>query len=209
MSTRATYKLPTMNEGYVTVYIHYDGYPAGAAEYFSNMLAADRGINAETFIRVNERAELTRENYHGDTDYRYEVGRDGYVTIQKRENYDEKGQYASDRWTTLGRFELAEWVRSNLRRDENLDGKPIESRFYRINTGTDARHFFITSVAQWEQKLREKKDELALYAKAFPTGIGNIRGIESDIDRWIKLGEQIPSIEKKDITTLWVEELVK
>lgn len=81
MATRATYTFT----GKVTVhtYIHYDGYPQGAANYFQNMLDVFvkqresrnlRGGAAEQFIRGNTLAELTSKwDDHGDTEYHYEV----------------------------------------------------------------------------------------------------------------------------------------
>lgn len=77
MSTRATYKI----DG-TTFYIHHDGYPEGAAEYFKNALewpdrAPERAPNAtfaDDFIRANLCAELTPgHDAHGDTEYRYTV----------------------------------------------------------------------------------------------------------------------------------------
>jgi len=77
MSTRATYKID-----FTTFYIHHDGYPEGAAEYFAAALdpsnrVEDRAPNAslaDDFIRANSRAELTESHQtHGDTEYRYTV----------------------------------------------------------------------------------------------------------------------------------------
>jgi hypothetical protein len=76
MATRATYTFT----GEVTVhtYIHYDGYPQGAANYFQNMLDVFgkelRGGAAEQFIRANKLAQFTSHwDDHGDTEYHYEV----------------------------------------------------------------------------------------------------------------------------------------
>ncbi len=77
MSTRATYQID-----FTTFYIHHDGYPEGAAKYFSNalahrVLAEDRAPNAtlaDDFIRANNRAELTPgHDVHADTEYQYTV----------------------------------------------------------------------------------------------------------------------------------------
>lgn len=78
MSTRATYKID-----FTTFYIHHDGYPEGAAEYFEAALKfrdtcdIDRAPNAsfaDDFMRANDRAELTESHdAHGDTEYRYTV----------------------------------------------------------------------------------------------------------------------------------------
>ena len=83
MSTRATYKINTM-----TLYVHHDGYPEGAAEKFHDMIheatrnlyhgeekAIHRTANGgylENFIRGNANAEFTgSHDDHGDTEYQY------------------------------------------------------------------------------------------------------------------------------------------
>jgi hypothetical protein len=85
MSTRATYLVNG-----TPFYIHTDGYPEGAAEYFRQMIgaltapAADglavgaiadrRGGLVHAFIRGNDRAEPTESHQaHGDTKYRWDV----------------------------------------------------------------------------------------------------------------------------------------
>ena len=73
MSTRATYHF----KGYlseVTVYHHTDGYLSGAAILFSNAIEGGKRLTAESFIRGNERAEITESHeIHGDTEYRYNI----------------------------------------------------------------------------------------------------------------------------------------
>ena len=73
MSTRATYHF----KGYlseVTVYHHTDGYLSGAAILFSNAMKVGKKLTAESFIRGNERAEITESHeIHGDTEYRYNI----------------------------------------------------------------------------------------------------------------------------------------
>ncbi len=74
MSTRATYKFAAGEwSPEVTIYIHWDGYEAGAAMYFYNLLTSpSKGCAATQFIRANEGAELTDSHeVHGDTEYRY------------------------------------------------------------------------------------------------------------------------------------------
>ena len=56
MSTRATYQFkgndyrPT-----ATIYIHHDGYEAGAAFYFYNAFLVNNRLTAEDMIRGNDR----------------------------------------------------------------------------------------------------------------------------------------------------------
>lgn len=97
MATRATYEID-----FTTFYIHWDGYPKGAAGYFANALAyassaEDRAPNvslADDFTHANPRAGLTRSHReHGDTEYRYTVRTTGdyrggrarfHITVHKR-----------------------------------------------------------------------------------------------------------------------------
>ena len=72
MATRATYQFINELADTYTVYIHHDGDPEGAANYFKNGDALIFDIN--DFIRANDAAEMTRSHeIHGDTDYRYTV----------------------------------------------------------------------------------------------------------------------------------------
>ncbi len=83
MSTRATYLFQATDHApSVCFYIHYDGYPDGAACYFRNMIACDnaRGGMPARFIRANDLAEFTaRHEAHGDTEYRYTLSGDHLV----------------------------------------------------------------------------------------------------------------------------------
>lgn len=81
MGTRATYRFAPgigenrRHEPITTIYIHWDGYPEGAAAYFYAMLVnPSKGNMATQFIRANEQAELTlSHDIHGDTEYRYDL----------------------------------------------------------------------------------------------------------------------------------------
>ena len=82
MSTRATYTIKSkLYQGERTdhFYIHYDGYPEGAAVYFQNFVecANNKGGDLCRFIRANDLAEFTdNPGNHGDTEYHYEINRD-------------------------------------------------------------------------------------------------------------------------------------
>lgn len=71
MSTRATYQFIPEDSRFtpaVTIYIHHDGYPEGAAVYLEDAHCA------ETFIRRNDAAQITASHeIHGDTEYRYNI----------------------------------------------------------------------------------------------------------------------------------------
>lgn len=72
MSTRATYEF--VDNGIKTyVYVHYDNYPEGAANYFyETLINPSKGNFATQFIRAINGAEITESHeYHGDTDYQY------------------------------------------------------------------------------------------------------------------------------------------
>lgn len=88
MSTRATYEIREGGNSH-TFYIHHDGYPAGAAVYFQNMLKANGASLASRFIRGNERAEFTAgHEAHGDTEFKYTLTRTGeklFITYAERQ----------------------------------------------------------------------------------------------------------------------------
>jgi hypothetical protein len=81
MGTRATYffKASDKFQPNVTIYIHWDGYPEGAATYFFAMLThPSKGSAAVEFIRANDQAELTLNHAaHGDTEFRYDLDGSG------------------------------------------------------------------------------------------------------------------------------------
>lgn len=79
MSTRATYCFKKADEFFpdVYLYVHHDNYPEGAVHYIYAAFQIDGNMSAESFIRANERAQITREhNVHGDTEYRYTFNED-------------------------------------------------------------------------------------------------------------------------------------
>ena len=95
MATRATYSFEDKcYDRLSTVYIHYDGYPDGAARYFLNMhLSAYSDLDdyapnkgCEFFIVGNIRyAEITKcHEYHSDTEYRYYLDSNCNLTAYER-----------------------------------------------------------------------------------------------------------------------------
>jgi hypothetical protein len=124
MSTRATYSFQGDQHGRTrptTIYIHYDGYPEGAAYYFWQFLHVEnkRGGLATQFIRANDTAELTDSHEcHGDTEYRYSVQRekDGTLMLTAK-----KGSWDADtKWTVFFVGEVAEFV--NQYGKESIEG---------------------------------------------------------------------------------------
>jgi hypothetical protein len=123
MSTRATYQFIDKRKYAatskpITVYIHYDGYPEGAASYFYNMLcdtevsngyASWRGCLATRFIRANPLAEITESHEaHGDTEWRYSLvlHDDSIVVGARRRPFN-------DEWALHFRGSIADFVNSN------------------------------------------------------------------------------------------------
>lgn len=92
MSTRATYSFENPNQAKTYIYIHYDGYPQGAAMYFYNTLMNEsKGNFATQFIRANPQAELTRHHdQHGDTEYSYDVSGNGTKAIVEAYKHDDE-----------------------------------------------------------------------------------------------------------------------
>lgn len=102
MATRATYQF--IGADYkpgITFYIHYDGYPQGAASYFRSALSyrdeeGRSGHFYANFFRANVRAELTEgHSRHGDTQYRYDydVDKNQLVAWNRRLEANRSGRW--------------------------------------------------------------------------------------------------------------------
>jgi hypothetical protein len=122
MSTRATYLFePGPNDLFpkTCIYIHWDGYPEGAANYFydSLMHAHQRGGWPNVFLRANDAAELTTSHdAHGDTEYRYTLSGEGDVlTCQKREGD------ATESWPTQWSGPVHEFVNEHAEDIEDYE----------------------------------------------------------------------------------------
>lgn len=110
MSTRATYQFLAADGGFsprTTFYIHYDGYPEGAAAYFADMRTARQGqpnySAANAFFRGNPLARLARDHEaHGDTEYRYTYNEDQDVLVVE--------ECPNDRWVINYRGPLAQFL---------------------------------------------------------------------------------------------------
>ena len=189
MSTRATYRFEAgdvsrrasgMSHAPVTVYIHHDGYPAGAACYFWNMHHAtsyDR-TPLVCFIRANERAEVTEgHEAHGDTDYRYTL-RGTFLTAQKRG----RGLYDATTWGGIFAGEYHEFI--------NQYGRGQWDEFETLRTvpvnyceGYGSRTELLTR-SQIATRITTAREELDAYRARWPDAIGNIRGHESTLSMW-------------------------
>lgn len=119
MSTRATYLFTNnlMAAEDICVYIHHDGYPTGAAEYFRKALfiaKTDRRPILEAFIAANTGAQITRSHQaHGDTEYRYTIGLK-YVKVQKRiSDFSEEDGF-DNYWKTIYSGSIEEFIVRNI-----------------------------------------------------------------------------------------------
>lgn len=187
MSTRATYRFEAgdvsprasgMRHAPVTLYIHHDGYPEGAAAYFWDMHHVESYDRTPLvcFIRANERAEVTDgHDAHGDTQYRYTL-RGSFLSVSKR--YMGAGE---SNWQGFYTGEWHEFVNQYGR--ESIEGftplRAIES-VYGYN-GNDVR---IYSRKQILAGLIKAREELLSYRERFPTYTGNIAGHESTVKGW-------------------------
>lgn len=186
MSTRATYQFtgertPGLNHSTptVTLYIHHDGYPEGAACYFWNMHHATSRDRAPLvcFLRANECAELTESHEaHGDTEYRYTL-RGSFLTASHRRLSDESRQF-------VGFFagELHEFL--NKYGPAGVEGfTPLRVVPVQYCEGYGDRTELVTRL-QLTERITAARTELETYRERFPTHTGNIGGHESTLRMW-------------------------
>lgn len=136
MSTRATYDFKATDwRPRATIYIHHDGYEAGAAFYLFNAWKSGGRLTAESLIRGNDGAELTSSaDAHGDTEYRYTIDGDK-LTVEARHTLIEFGSYPKG-WKTIFDGDWVEFVNKNL--DAKwLDGEKPELRRVKIEYATE------------------------------------------------------------------------
>jgi YD repeat-containing protein len=116
MSTRATYRIkPACDwQTAATIYIHHDGYEAGAAHYLASMLACDndRGGWVCMFIRANDGAELTeRHEAHGDTEYRYDLDEKARSVTMYKRVWDGSGVgFENARFPKAGKYDVLDFI---------------------------------------------------------------------------------------------------
>ena len=126
MGTRATYEFRHEYHPTQTFYIHWDGYPEGAAMYFLQMFEFNQwGASlAAKFFRANPTAEFTQgAEAHGDTDYHYvvenrkihclkilrnyETGGCAYNTVFRGDLYEFVNKYSPEPFEPLPNMEIA------------------------------------------------------------------------------------------------------
>ncbi len=165
MSTRATYQFKSGTQTLATIYIHHDGYPEGAAEYYFAPCFERFSVNS--FFRANERAEITESHeIHGDTEYRYTVqdeGQDSTIVAEKR-----VGDWNDPSWVEFFSGKLVDFI-----------NKYGETKFKSVRLGYSGSRFMSL------QGLRDRADaqikNCEEYMANHPKGIGNIRSLQSEI----------------------------
>ena len=103
MSTRATYLLSTAySNDKICFYIHTDGYPEGAANYFHNMHHCKNSKTgfAGRFFRANAKTEFTTcHETHTDTEFRYTLNKHGELKAYKKRIIDDQWEiFYQDTW---------------------------------------------------------------------------------------------------------------
>lgn len=160
MSTRATYRFDAGNhKPGITLYIHHDGYPSGAAGlYMLPAIEKARGhLTPEAFIRANERAELTRgHDAHGDTEYRYtiDIARDT-VKVEHR-------RYEPERWECIWFGSITSFVNQHAQE-------------FRPGVHVKQRHAGCWMTAEMAaDAAADQEAQAESYRKRFPQYTGNI-----------------------------------
>lgn len=183
MSTRATYSFLIGGKPAVTVYIHHDGYPVGAAHYFwlahHNEGRDDHPLTR--FLRANERAEITGDHEsHGDTEYRYTLTGDQLTAWERRWNGD------TPTWRVIFEGPLVAFInkygtdRRSFWRNEFTTIREV------VAGPSHWRRKVLMSRGQILKRLEEAQTKLADYRTAHPTMSGNISSLESDLAYWVE-----------------------
>lgn len=93
MSTRANYIFIKNDIRLGIAYIHYDGYPSGAANYFQKALLLGDGRinNPKDFLIANPEAEICAD-IHGDIEYLYTFDIDRQTILKEEIYYTKRGR---------------------------------------------------------------------------------------------------------------------
>ncbi len=147
MSTRATYFLPAGNysDQMVCFYIHSDGYPKGAADYFYKMhhCKNTRGGMAGRFFRANDNAEFTPwHEAHGDTEFQYTINIENELRILAKETID-------NRWSVFYQGSWYHFVNKYLQESDHL-------HLFQLSTGLE--HETIMTIQEAEKWVKGFKN---------------------------------------------------
>jgi len=167
MATRGTYTLSN-EDCRIGLYIHWDSYPEGAAQYFKAALDIAPNFKIENFIRANKRAEITIPNLHSDREYHYYYNMEFNNIIVLHFDISDGGK-SIEFSGTLEDFLMKNGVKV-LKEDKGL------------------------YTADYVQaRLKDAVITAAAYKAKFPEMIGNIHSNEREIKRLQELLERIPS----------------
>lgn len=203
MSTRATYQfIRPRHGGRFTIYIHHDGYPLGAAEYFARAVL---GCNAsgpwsawlggslvEEFIRQNDRAELTADHeQHGDTDYRYTLSRPvaeehgpDVLTVRSRLYVE-----GADPWKVVFHGQLVEFLKEQAARIEDPAAtewpSALQSRRWCAygSTVTSVEHLTAAALDKMQQARHQLEKGWTGNASSSAADAGRFIAAGAEIDR--------------------------
>lgn len=132
MATRGTYQFWTKHSPVITVYLHHDNYPQGAAVYLFNEVLEAPVRSVEEFIRINPKAIITADHaIHGDTDYRYDI----FFNPRCRHNIDRIMAFErnfpkadlEESWSEIANGSLKEFCQKHIRFNTGeLDSHALE-----------------------------------------------------------------------------------
>ena len=151
MSTPATYEFRATNRSLsdVTVcfYIHHDGYPKGAAQYFYAMHDPQSPDNcqdyASQFFRVNKGAEFTKDrDMHINTAYHYIFSHNQTLSVFERQN--------DNSWLSLYEGNWLDFV--------NPHQQP-SMKLYRFDRDADSPRPYTMTLPALRDLIDEKKEE--------------------------------------------------
>lgn len=201
MSTRAVYTFTGGWIGKVSFYIHFDGYPEGAAKYFYNAIRSEGNL-ADAFHRANPKAEITSgPEAHGDLEYSYAVEIDE-TKVSRFSAYKMDYQETDWEWRmfeTCGPEAFAHWI--NRQRTGRDGARPADLVLY-VKPHNSRLPGRLTTEEKEMARLASQKAERADYAAKFPHFSGNlatydhtILGIRSALD--LATAEAISALPKE------------
>lgn len=169
MSTRGTYTFKSEFTT-VTLYVHHDNSPEGAAVKFHDMLIEQESSTAEAFLRANTRAEIVSNDMMMGQEYHYEINANGTmkafpVSIET----DELGEcfFSGSVYEFINKygkeFELEEWFQIDQ-----------PGKYARGQKWTSKTH-----LKNWITATTERLAELAVYCEIDNV---NIKGAKETLD---------------------------
>lgn len=214
MSTRATYTI--INESdrtSISFYIHYDGYPAGAATYMHKALFTDcKGGFAEAFLRANPEAEFTPgKDAHGDTEHHYTIteSKDGSISVIHGTFGRDSQAFNARKFNVQSTKDIADfindaqeagykehiaWAKKNNKSTDDITKldrvHKAQSQYYGQNWG-------YTTVTKAREAFIAKAKEYIDYAVKWPTASGNLGMNEASMKKMQKVYADIVTAEAK------------